>query len=195
MPFDLFQPVETTRLRLRCVTPQDAEATSALMTQAVSNWLASWALPFTPQMARHRIELAREAASRGNAMPCAIIVKDSGSFAGWITLSRREDNRPRGALGYWLGERYQGRGFAREALAALLRTGFERLDLDVIEAGAQPENTASLAVMRACGMSAAGRRMVHASARARDESCLFHEIHRSTLAMLPVGQEVGASLP
>lgn len=69
MPFDLFQPIETARLRLRCVAPQDAEATSALMTQAVSNWLASWALPFTPQMARHRIELAREAASRGTRCP------------------------------------------------------------------------------------------------------------------------------
>lgn len=128
-------------------------------------------------------------------MPCVIIVKDSGSFAGWITLSRRDDNRRRGALGYWLGERHQGRGFAREALAALLRTGFERLDLDVIEAGAQSENTASLAVMRAGGMSAAGRRMVHASVRARDEPCLFHEIHRSTQTMLPVGRQVDASLP
>ncbi len=48
MPFDLFQPVETTRLRPRCVTPQDAEATSALMTQAVSDRLASWALPLIP---------------------------------------------------------------------------------------------------------------------------------------------------
>lgn len=175
---NLFQPMDTTRLRLRCIVSQDAEATSTLMTQAISNWLASWPLPFTSRMAERRIELAREAANRGDALPCAIIVKDRESLAGWINLSRSVDDRRRGALGYWLGEQYHRQGFAREALAALLRTGFDLLDLDVIEAGAQPGNTSSLAMMRACGMVEAGERVVYASARARDERCLFYEIHR-----------------
>lgn len=174
-----FAPIETPRLRLRCVASEDAAATSALMTEFVSKWLASWPTPFTPERASQRIELAREAARRKDMIPCKITVKETGQLVGWITLARSESDERRGALGYWLGEQYHGQGFAREALAALLLDGFRLLDLDVIEAGAQPENAGSFAVMRACGMIEAGKRMVHAPSRNRDELCLFYEMNRS----------------
>ena len=129
-------------------------------------------------MARQRIESAREAARRKKALTYAITLKDSGKLIGWIGLARCETNPRRAALSYWLGADYHGRGFAREALAGLLQTSFSLLQLDVIEGGAQLENTSSFAVMRACGMAEAGQRMVHAPSRGRDEPCLFYEIHR-----------------
>ena len=175
---DVFPPIETMRLFLRCVAPQDAEATATLMTPSISRWLASWVQPFTSEVAEGRIRLVRSLAGWGHSLPCAIIVKDSGSLAGWMTLTRNENDRRRGIAAYWLGAPYQGRGFATEALAALLGAGFDRLDLDVIEAGAQVENVASRAVMQACGMTETGRRMVHAPARGRDEMCVFYERHR-----------------
>jgi ribosomal-protein-alanine N-acetyltransferase len=108
-------------------------------------------------------------------------MKDTGALAGWITLERRKGELRRGALGYWLGEAYHGRGFAREALVAVVRAGFGLLDVDVIEAGAQTENAKSFAVMRACGMSEAGMRMVYAASRCRSELCQFYEIGRGGL--------------
>jgi ribosomal-protein-alanine N-acetyltransferase len=48
----------------------------------------------------------------------------------------------------------------------------------VIEAGAQPGNTASFAIMRACGMRPVGERMIPVPARGRDELCHFYEVHR-----------------
>ena len=53
--------------------------------------------------------------------------------------------------------------------------GITEADLNVIEAGAQPENAVSFAVMRWCGMTPAGERMVFAPARERDELCLLYE--------------------
>lgn len=176
---DPFPPIETSRLRLRCIASGDASATAILMTKAVSDWLASWPMPFTQQMAKHRIELAREAASQREAAPYAITLKGTEALIGWITLTKNEGDRRRGGLGYWLGTQYHGQGFAREALNALLAVGFNLLDIDVIEAGAQPENTGSFAVMRACGMIEIGERVVHASSRNRDELCVFYEIGRS----------------
>lgn len=181
MPTEPFAPIETSRLRLRCVTVEDAAATSALMSEAVARWLASWPMPFTQQMARRRIGDVRAAARRNNMLPCAITIKETGQLTGWIILARCEDAASRGALGYWLGEPYQGQGFGREALGALLANGFGLLDLDVIEAGAQPENAGSFNVMQACGMTKAGSRMVYAPSRGRDELCLFYEIRRSAV--------------
>ncbi|GLR67841.1 hypothetical protein GCM10010909_25220 [Acidocella aquatica] len=132
----ILAPIQTERLHLRCVAPQDAAATAALMTQAVSEWLAAWPLPCTPQMARQRIETAREAARRKEALTYAITLQDDGKLIGWIGLARCETSPRRAALSYWLGADYHGRGFAREALSALLEVGFSLLQRDVIEAGA-----------------------------------------------------------
>lgn len=41
--------------RLRPLRPADAAALSALMTPEVSRWLASWPVPFTPEMAEARL--------------------------------------------------------------------------------------------------------------------------------------------
>jgi ribosomal-protein-alanine N-acetyltransferase len=64
----------------------------------------------------------------------------------------------------------------REAAPATVAAAFERLELDVIEAGAQPGNAASFAVMRVCGMQPVGERDVFAAARGRHERCMFHEV-------------------
>lgn len=180
MSNDPFPVLETSRLRLRCVALKDAAETSSLMTLEVSRWLASWPFPFTKTMAEKRIREMRAAALQTNALPYAIVLKEGQKLAGWAILTKQALDPRRGILGYWLGRPYQGLGFAREAITAVLSAGFEQLDLDVIEAGAQPENVRSFATMRACGMTEAHARMVYAPARGRDELCLFHEISRST---------------
>ena len=126
-----------------------------------------------------RVESVIGPASRGDSLPCVIERRSDAAIVGWMVLRRDPDDPRRGALGYWIGELFQGQGIAREAAISLIQAGFARLDLDVIEAGAQTGNAASLAVMRACGMVEAGTRLVHASARDRDELCLFYELWRS----------------
>ncbi len=175
---DPFPPVRTARLTLRCVAAADAAATSALMTPEVSRWLADWPLPFTPDMAAARIETMRRCAVAGDVLPVAVVEQVSGALAGWIVLRRDGERRRRGSLGYWLGEAHHRRGYMREAIPAVLRVGFARLDLDVIEAAAQRANAGSFAVMRACGMRSAGEGMIYAPSRDREELCCFHEIAR-----------------
>ena len=125
-----------------------------------------------------RVESVLGPASCGDSLPCVIERRSDAAIVGWMVLRRDPDDPRRGALGYWIGKLFQGQGIAREAAISLIQAGFARLDLDVIEAGAQIGNAASLAVMRACGMVEAGRRLVHASARDRDELCVFYELRR-----------------
>ena len=170
----------TERLRLRCVRPDDAAHVSRLMTPAVSRWMAFWPVPFTPEMAAERIAAAREAAGMGGLLPFAIERRFDGVLLGWISVTRDAKDDRRGELSYWLGEEHHSRGYMREAVAVVMGAAFDRLGLEVIEAGAQPGNVDAFAVLRGCGMALTGGRTVFAPARGHDELCLFYETARQT---------------
>ena len=70
-----FSPLETARLRLRCVSPDDAHATSAMMTPEVSRWVTYWPFPFTYEMAVERIESSLKLAHAGDMLPFAVVEK------------------------------------------------------------------------------------------------------------------------
>ena len=175
---DMVPMIETARLRLRCVKPEDAAATAALITPAVSQWVARWPHPFTTDMAAARIADSCAAAAAGNELPFALVEKSLGVLIGWLVIHRHSQDHSRGSFGYWLGEGYHGQGYMREGAPPALDYGFTLLGLDVIEAGAQLDNAASFAIMRACGMSPVGQRMSPAPARGRYELCRFYEVHR-----------------
>jgi len=175
---DLFEAIYTARLRLRCVRLEDVAPISAMMTAAFSQWVASWPVPFTPGMAIERITSARRAAADGRALPCAIERRTDAALVGWIGVTRETPHDRRAMLGYWLGEKHHGCGYMREAAPAAVQMAFQNLDLDVIEAAAQPENAASFAVLRGCGMAPVGERMIFAPSRNREEMCLLYEVTR-----------------
>jgi RimJ/RimL family protein N-acetyltransferase len=59
-------------------------------------------------------------------------------------------------LGYWLGVPYWGRGYATEAVRALIDYAFGDLAHDAIQAGARVTNPASRRVMEKCGFQWTG---------------------------------------
>ena len=59
-------------------------------------------------------------------------------------------------VGYTIARKYWGQGLATEALQALIRYGFEKLDVARIEAVVLPENKASARVLRKVGMQFEG---------------------------------------
>jgi ribosomal-protein-alanine N-acetyltransferase len=162
MKHDLLQPFETVRLRLRCVIPEDAAAKASMMTPEISRWVASWPVPFTHDLAVARIETSRKLVREGDSLPFAVLEKAGGEPIGWVMLHRHREDPRRGSLSFWLGVQHHGKGYMREIAPLAIAAGFELLDLDVIEAAAQPGNAASLAVMLTCGMQPSGERMVYA---------------------------------
>jgi RimJ/RimL family protein N-acetyltransferase len=63
-----------------------------------------------------------------------------------------------------------------EAARAACAAAFKNLDVDAIEAGAQPANAASIRVLEKLGMQPTGERLVFAPARARYEPCAYFEM-------------------
>src|SRR4051812_2921679 len=81
----------------------------------------------------------------------ALTLRPEGSVIGAIGLRIDEAHR-RAELGYWIGTPYWARGFATEAAAAMLRYGFEDLQLHRIFAEHFAHNPASGRVLAKIGM-------------------------------------------
>lgn len=159
--------IETARLRLRRPHPDDAPALAALMTPAISRWLARWPIPFTVGMAQARIADALDGMAQGRALVCAI--ERHGTLAGWIGGARLP-NTGRASFGFWLGEPHHGQALMREAAPAFVEALRAGLALTSIEAACQPENHASAKVIAACGLHRIGTRIEHVPARNREET-------------------------
>mgnify|MGYP001244528995 CR=1 FL=1 len=92
------------------------------------------------------------------ANECFVICRrEDGAIVGAINLSQIFRKAFQNAyLGYYLGVKYTGRGYMTEAVELILRYAFRELKLHRIEANVQPENAASIAVLKRCGFKKEG---------------------------------------
>ena len=77
-----------------------------------------------------------------------MIFKD-GKMMGGIGL--RDFKNKSCQVGYWLGKKYWGNGFATEALKSILDFGFDQLNLEEIYASYKIGNEGSKRVLMKCG--------------------------------------------
>lgn len=171
-------PVETARLRLRCAEEGDAASLAELMSEAVSRRLASWPVPYTPDMALDRISGVRMAAAERRSLPLIVERSADGSVMGWISISRAPGDAETALITYWLGEGFHGQGYMREAAPAAMREAFALMDIRRLRAAVQGDNAPSLAVVRLLGMAPLGEGRIWCPARGREEACLWFEVSR-----------------
>jgi RimJ/RimL family protein N-acetyltransferase len=65
-------------------------------------------------------------------------------------------DEPAPEIGYWLGTAFWNRGFATEAVRALIDFAFTELELDGLSAGARVTNPASRRILEKCGFQWTG---------------------------------------
>jgi [ribosomal protein S5]-alanine N-acetyltransferase len=171
--------IDTERLLLRTVGAGDAPVLQALMTPNISRWVAAWPYPLSSAAVDEIISTALSGFADARSLPMVIVERSNGSIVGWIKLEALPNGSRGAGLGYWVAETAQGRGFAFEASKAMLQVGFEKLDVDFIEAGAQPANEISHRVLVKLGMRPMDEREVFAPARQRYEKCRFWRVHKS----------------
>jgi len=76
-----------------------------------------------------------------------------GALIGICGIDPRQDGLE---LGYWLGAPYWGRGYATEAVRAVIDHAFGELGLQMLQSGARVSNPASRRVLEKCGFQWTG---------------------------------------
>lgn len=120
-------------------------------------WEPSWhAEDLTERSFRARVSRYEQEYSAGTAISFFILNHDD-KLMGGITIG----NIRRGAaqscmVGYWMGERYAGRGHMKAALRLTVSYIFDRLQLHRIEAACIPENERSIGLLESSGFRREG---------------------------------------
>ncbi len=91
----------------------------------------------------------------------AVVLKSDGHLIGNCGIRKAHSRALKADLGYEIAPDEWGRGYATEAARAVLRFGFEELQLHRIEASCLAENTASTRVLEKLGMQLEGRLRDH----------------------------------
>jgi [ribosomal protein S5]-alanine N-acetyltransferase len=148
--------IETDRLLLRKMRPEDAEAMFDYASDPEVTRYVIWDTHRTVADSRAFLDLTVEGYASGEGRDWGIVYKGDLRFVGtcgFVNVSRED---ARAELGYVLSKRYWGRGLAPEAVRAVIRFGFERVGLNRIEARCISENAASARVMEKAGMNYEG---------------------------------------
>jgi RimJ/RimL family protein N-acetyltransferase len=148
--------LRTPRLELRPFGPGDADALFALNGDpAVMRYGSS--APWTDrQRALDRLERDRCEMAAGHSVCLAIVPTGTGAPVGQCSLFSLDAQCRRAEVGYSLMPSNWGRGYANEAVSALLDWSFGELDLNRVEADVDPRNTASARALERLGFRREG---------------------------------------
>ncbi|MGZ4810936.1 MAG: GNAT family N-acetyltransferase [Thermoanaerobaculia bacterium] len=149
-------PVLTTeRLILRPYEMSDAPAMHRLVGAAeVAYNTLRIPHPYPDGAAEEWIATHQQKFEEKSEVVLAITMRDSGELVGTIGMVLGPFDKAE--IGYWIGVPYWGRGYATEAVGALIRYGFEVLGLNRIESNHFTRNPSSGRVMEKNGMRCEG---------------------------------------
>ena len=146
----------TARLDLRPLTPADAPALFALKSDADVQRYGSHTPWTQPEQALAWLERDRQGMADGLHVQFAVRRREDDAMLGTCTLYDIDEPCRRAEVGYALLPSAWGRGYANEAVTALLDWGFEHLALNRVEADIDPRNTASARALERLGFTREG---------------------------------------
>lgn len=141
----------TERLALRQLQLADDEAIFTLRNNEQVNAFIQRQLLNNINDARYFINLINKGIYNNEWLYWAMILKSTQQLIGTISLWHFSNDKLMAEIGYELHPYYQGAGLMNEALQKVLEYGFTTLQLKVIEAYTQPDNTKSIKLLEKNG--------------------------------------------
>lgn len=155
-------PLQTARLLLRSYEHDDIDRMLPLIAaREVAATTLRIPHPYHREDAEKSLAAMEEDFAKGRVHAFAILETASGDFCGGIRMQVEPDHE-RAEVGYWFGVPYWGRGYATEAVRAVVDYGFHTLHLNRIYATVFSGNVASRRVAEKAGMTFEGCLRQHA---------------------------------
>jgi RimJ/RimL family protein N-acetyltransferase len=151
--FALPLPIETARLRLRHLVPEDLAALHAIdAREDVVRWLYYDVRTEEESHAaqQRRLDRARDAPETG--VTFAVETLAAGELVGHISFTVVAPEHRQGEIGFVFDPAQQGRGYATEASAAVLDLAFGLYGLHRVIGRTETRNVASVRVLEKLGM-------------------------------------------
>lgn len=137
--------LETERLVLRAPQLGDAKAIAKLANdRRIAENTARIPHPYGLTDAKDYITWANETRAES-----AFLITLDDEVIGACGVGHVDGENPE--IGYWVGARYWGQGFATEAARAVIDYGFERFEFEALHSSARVTNPASRRVLEKCG--------------------------------------------
>lgn len=148
--------LKTGRLLLRPVCRKDAEDIFSYASDPEVARYVLWEPHRSLSETRAYIRSIRSLYRQGLPSSWAVVLRDSGRVIGTIGFMWYSDINAAAEVGYSFSRSEWNRGYATEALNAVIRSAFSSLPLNRLEAQHDLRNPASGRVMVKCGMAREG---------------------------------------
>ena len=155
-PMGYMPVLETERLRLRKLTMRDAQDIYEYGRDPQVAKHVLWDAYRSIGEARAYLRFMLRKYRNGEPASWGIELKETGKIIGTIGYMWIQTDNAAAEVGYSMSRAYWGQGIMTEALTVVIGYAFENLKLNRVEAIHEPENPASGAVMRKCGMQYEG---------------------------------------
>jgi ribosomal-protein-alanine N-acetyltransferase len=157
----------TRRLFLRKLEVEDADAMYAYLCDPRLTEFVSWEPHVSIEQTVLYLMTVESAYRDPGLLEWGVTTRRGGRLIGTCGFTRVDRDHARAELGYTIGRRFWGRGYATEAAEAVMRWGFESLEINRIEAQCAVGNAASERVLRKLGMAFEARLAERVSIRGR----------------------------
>lgn len=153
MKYAEFEQLETANLILRRFRREDAESFYERLggSEKVTKYML-WQPHKSICESQESIEKILSRYEGENGYTWAIALREDDSIIGRIDLLRFDEAGSSCSFAYMLGDEFWGHGFGTEALKAVLKYAFEKMEMKIIIADHMSENVASGKVMQKVGM-------------------------------------------
>ncbi|MGC8538056.1 MAG: GNAT family N-acetyltransferase [Candidatus Micrarchaeia archaeon] len=121
-------------------------------------FMGSFPYPYTLENAVSFVQNAINASVVGKEFHFAIKRVEDSSLVGVCGITNIDMVNMKAEIGYWVGKRYWGNGYGKQAANLLLEIAFERLGLNRVYAGAFDFNERSMHILQDIGFTKEGVR-------------------------------------
>lgn len=150
---EAFPELYSQRLRLRRIQTEDIPSlVKYANNRKISDQIINIPFPYQEMDAIMRLSYVVQGFKSKTRFVFAITLKEGTELIGEISL-HLENDKTISQLGYWVGEPFWNQGIGSEAVATIIKFGFEKLNLLLIYATCHAENSASEKVLLKNGMT------------------------------------------
>jgi RimJ/RimL family protein N-acetyltransferase len=147
-----FEPMTTARLTLRRSRPEDAERIAVYRSDPDVRRFQGWDRTDAEGIRAEIEEMGRRMPGEPGWVQLSLEERQSGELVGDVGLSPAEGEPGVVKLGYTVAPEFQGRGYATEAVRALVAYVFDVLGAERIRIYADGDNVASHRVAEKAGL-------------------------------------------